>query len=158
LSRCAGKLARRVLRGERSRKAPDLPDNDLFAWFESTESKSRINFLSLLRAEHQDYVVNAGALEYMERQGLPPAKVALLEARGGTFANDKAWTKHLTALGLRGKRHVAMATEGALMGSLLAHGFPAEMSIVSDDAGQFNVFRLTFRTQDRSRSLIFRSQ
>jgi hypothetical protein len=115
--------------------------NDLFAWFESTESKSRINFLRLLRAEHQDYVVNAGALEYMERQGLPRAKVALLEARGGTFANDKAWTKHLTALGLRGKRHVAMATEGALMGSLLAHGFPAEMSIVSDDAGQFNVFR-----------------
>jgi len=28
--------------------------NDLFAWFESTESKSRINFLSLLRAGRED--------------------------------------------------------------------------------------------------------
>jgi hypothetical protein len=115
--------------------------NDLFAWFESTESKSRVNFLRLLGAEHQDYVVNAGALAYLERQGLPKAKVALLEARGGSFANEQAWTEHLSALGLRGKRHVAMATEGALMGSLLAHGFPTEMAIVSDDAGQFNVFR-----------------
>jgi hypothetical protein len=32
-------------------------------------------------------------------------------------------------------------TGGALMGSLLAHGLPPEMAIVSDDAGQFNVFR-----------------
>jgi hypothetical protein len=38
-----------------------------------------------LGAEHQDYVINAGTLEYMERQGLPQAKVALLEARGGTY-------------------------------------------------------------------------
>jgi hypothetical protein len=33
--------------------------NELFAWFESTQSKSRVNFLSLLRAGHQDYVLNA---------------------------------------------------------------------------------------------------
>jgi len=115
--------------------------NDLFAWFESTESKSRVNFLDLLRAEHKDYVVNAGALEYMQQQGLPKAKVAVLEAHGGVFANRDAWTKHLSTLGIEGKRHVAIATEGALMGSLLAHGFPTEMAIVSDDAGQFNVFR-----------------
>ena len=44
--------------------------NDLFAWFKSTERKSRMNFLDLLRAEPQDYVVNAGVLEYMERQKL----------------------------------------------------------------------------------------
>jgi uncharacterized small protein (DUF1192 family) len=115
--------------------------NDLFAWFESTESKSRINFLTLLGAEHQDYVVNAGALEYMQRQGLAKAKVAVLEAHGGAFANHKAWTEHLSKLGLEGKRPIAIATEGALMGSLLAHGLPTEMAIVSDDAGQFNVFR-----------------
>ena len=33
--------------------------NDLFAWFESTSSKSRINFLELLRQGHGDYVINA---------------------------------------------------------------------------------------------------
>ena len=34
--------------------------NDLFAWFKSTQSKSRVNFLELLRAEQSDYVINAG--------------------------------------------------------------------------------------------------
>lgn len=115
--------------------------NDLFAWFESTESKSRSNFLRLLGAEHKDYVVNAGALEYMRRQGLAKAKVAVLETHGGEFANHKAWSEHLSKLGIEGQRHIAIATQGALMGSLLAHGFPTEMAIVSDDAGQFNVFR-----------------
>jgi hypothetical protein len=28
--------------------------NDLFAWFKSTQSKSRVNFLELLRAEQRD--------------------------------------------------------------------------------------------------------
>ena len=115
--------------------------NDLFAWFESTESKSRVNFLDLLRGEHKDYVLNAGALEYMQQQGLPKAKVAVLEAHGGEFANHKAWREHLSNLGIEGKRHIAIATEGALMGSLLAHGLTTEMAIVSDEAGQFNVFR-----------------
>jgi hypothetical protein len=39
--------------------------NDHFAWFGSTTSKSRLNFLALLRAGHGDYVVNAEALAYM---------------------------------------------------------------------------------------------
>jgi hypothetical protein len=36
--------------------------NELFAWFSSTESKSRINFLSCLgQGSTQSYVLNAGA-------------------------------------------------------------------------------------------------
>ena len=114
--------------------------NELFAWFSSTESKSRVNFLELLRAEHADYVINAGAVEYMAARGLAQPKLAVLEAHGGRFATKEQWCAHLEALDITGKRHVAIATEGALMGSLLAHGFPTTMSIVSDDAGQFNVF------------------
>ena len=114
--------------------------NELFAWFSSTESKARVNFLELLRAEHKDYVVNAGALEYMARQRLAQAQLTLLETNGGAFATKEDWLVHLQQLGILGKRHVVIATEGALMGSLLAHGFPTGMAIVSDDAGQFNVF------------------
>ena len=33
--------------------------NDRFAWFGTTASKSRLNFLELLRAGHGDYVINA---------------------------------------------------------------------------------------------------
>jgi hypothetical protein len=37
-------------------------------------------------------------------------------------------------------RHRRIATEGALMGGLLDQGIPSDFSIISDDAGQFNVF------------------
>ena len=114
--------------------------NELFTWFSSTESKSRVNFLQLLRAEHAEYIINAGTLDYMAAHRLAQPKLAILEAHGGRFATKAQWQAHLEALGITGKRHVAIATEGALMGSLLAHGFPATMSIISDDEGQFNVF------------------
>src|SRR5260370_13051354 len=42
--------------------------NDRFAWFGTTGSKSRLNFLELLRAGHGDYVINAQALAYMRRR------------------------------------------------------------------------------------------
>jgi hypothetical protein len=35
--------------------------NDDFAWFGTTGSKSRLNFLELLRAGYSDYVINAEA-------------------------------------------------------------------------------------------------
>jgi hypothetical protein len=85
-------------------------------------------------------VINAGALEYMQHRGLPKAKVALLESHGGHCGDHAAWEQHLAEVGIKSPRHVTLATEGALMGSLLAHGFPIEMAIVSDDAGQFNIF------------------
>lgn len=45
--------------------------NKFFAWFSSTQSKSRVNFLTLLQGEHASYVINASALQYMRQQKLP---------------------------------------------------------------------------------------
>ena len=36
--------------------------NDHFTWFATTGSKSRLNFLELLRAGHGDYVINDAAV------------------------------------------------------------------------------------------------
>lgn len=44
--------------------------NAQFAWFGTTGSKSRLNFLELLRAGHGDYVINAEALAYMRTRAL----------------------------------------------------------------------------------------
>lgn len=44
--------------------------NERFAWFASTDSKSRANFLTLLRAGHDAYTVNEAALAYMTKQAL----------------------------------------------------------------------------------------
>ena len=41
--------------------------NDLFTWFESTFSKSRANFLSLLHSPWVTYVLNDEALTYLEQ-------------------------------------------------------------------------------------------
>jgi hypothetical protein len=50
------------------------------------------------------------------------------------------WEKWLDSQQINGVRHRRIVTEGALMGGLLASGIPVDLSIVSDDAGQFNVF------------------
>jgi hypothetical protein len=112
--------------------------NELFAWFESTPSKSRINFLQLLRGEHTDYVLNDEAIQYMQGQGLalsPLSKLELLEKR--RFEDKEAWEAALGSCAIASERHVQIATEGALLGSVLEHGVPPELVIISDDAGQF---------------------
>jgi hypothetical protein len=117
--------------------------NELFAWFSSTESKSRINFLNCLgQGSAQSYVLNAGALAYREQQKLPPALLARLEDKTVPIETKTTadWEMWLDKHGINAPRHRKIITEGALMGGLLAQGIPANFSIVSDDAGQFNVF------------------
>jgi hypothetical protein len=114
--------------------------NEWFAWFETTESKSRINFLELLRAGHTDYVLNGEALEYITAQKLPAEPLAKLAAAAGqVFADLTGWQAALKGWGITKERHVRIATEGALLGSVLEHGFNRDLAIISDDAGQFNV-------------------
>jgi hypothetical protein len=100
---------------------------DLVAWFKSTQSQSRVNFLELLRAEQRDYVIHAGAREYMQHRGLPKAQLTVLESHGGSFADHAAWEQHLAEVGIKSPRPVSLATEGALMGSVLTPGLPIEM-------------------------------
>jgi hypothetical protein len=114
--------------------------NEFFTWFASTESKSRRNFLALLRAGHTDYVLNEVAWEYMARQKLPKAQLQLLAAEG-TFADQTQWEAYLQRLGMTTARHRQIATEGALLGSALSHELSADLVILSDDAGQFNVLQ-----------------
>lgn len=115
--------------------------NELFAWFESTGSKSRLNFLQLLRAGHLDYVLDENAFAYMVKQKLPKTPLDLLKAGPKSFVDRGAWKKHLDVLGIKTSRHLQIASEGALVGSILSHGFPVDLKIVSDDAGQFNIFQ-----------------
>ena len=114
--------------------------NELFAYFASTGSKSRINFLGLLRAGRDEYTLNDEALAYMEAQKLPQGPLGLLAvcARKSSVGME-AWLATLDGLGITTPRHVRIATEGALLGTVIEHGVNPELVIVSDDAGQFNV-------------------
>jgi len=115
--------------------------NELFAWFKSTESKSRINFLALFQQEkHPQCVINTAAIDYMTKQKLPCCLQRQLEATQFAGGNQAALTDWLTAQGITGSRHQRIIIEGALMGALLASGIPSNLAVISDDAGQFNVF------------------
>ena len=120
--------------------------NDAFACFATGFSKSRLNFLSLLRAGHQDYVLNLAAFSYMQRRHLSATVIARLgQARPQHFAGQAAWTAHLERLGIAALKvkpePVRIATEGALWGAISAHGLLRDTVILSDDAGQFKVGR-----------------
>jgi hypothetical protein len=113
--------------------------NELFAVFASTESKSRLNFLELLRQPHTDYVINETAVAYWRRQKLPQAVIDPLRRGPRAFADTAAWHGRLRELGITSVRHVRIASEGALLGSLIAHGVSPELVILSDGAGQYDV-------------------
>jgi hypothetical protein len=113
--------------------------NELFAWFESTGSKSRINFLELLQMGNKEYVINEDALDYMVNHKLPKHPLNLLQADKIKINTTVEWENYLNFLEIKNPRHRQIATEGALTGSILSRGF--YIKIVSDDAGQFNVFQ-----------------
>jgi hypothetical protein len=113
--------------------------NDFFAYFRSTDSKSRVNFLEVLRGTHQDYLIDEVALAYFSQQNLALALMAALTAGVRYFADAAAWQAHLSSLGITDERHVRIATEGALLGSLISHGVSPSRGVISDDAGQFDV-------------------
>ena len=114
--------------------------NELFSWFESTESKSRINFLKLMRAGHSDFAINMDAIGYMQSNKLPQKSLnAIIDNMGKIFANNSQWHDFLAQNGIVKDRHVKIATEGVLIGSIIEHGISQHLVILSDDAGQFNV-------------------
>ena len=115
--------------------------NDHFAWFATRSSKSRLNFLGLLRAGHPDYVINAAAAAYMVEHRIPEAVIAaLLAHKCQSFADDVAWSAHLETFGLSAD-HRRLVSEAALVGAIVVRGLLTNTVIVSDDAGQFEVFR-----------------
>jgi hypothetical protein len=113
--------------------------NDLFAYFESSDSKSRLNFLHLLQGGQRDYALNDTALAYWERQKLPAALVDKLTQGPQEFAGEAAWQARLTQLAITDERHVRIATEGALLGGLIARGVSPDLVVLSDGAPQFVV-------------------
>lgn len=115
--------------------------NEMFAWFQSTDSKSRINFLELLRAGTNNYALNSKALDYMNERKLPKAQLERLASLANTVFEDEAkWKALLESLGFTNNRHIRVATEGALLGTILELGvIRPDLVILSDDAGQFDV-------------------
>ena len=84
-------------------------------------------------------LLNDDSFQYMIDARLPKSSLSLLQASPVTAFTDSAgWELHLQNIGITKPRHIKIATEGALLASLIAH-MPKGLVIVSDDAGQFNI-------------------
>jgi hypothetical protein len=118
--------------------------DDRFTFFATRGSKSRLNFLDLLRAGHADFALNETAFSHMRSHALPGPLIARLAAQPeAVFADQASWSAHLDRLGFTAltttPNPVLLATEGAIWGSIAAHGFLRGAVVLSDDAGQFAV-------------------
>lgn len=115
--------------------------NRLFTWFASTGSKSRVNFLSLLQGDKIEYKIDEEALSYIAKhREMGALSCAILSSPQKIFTSEYDWLENLKNLGVTKPLEVRIATEGALLGHLISQGVPKDLAILSDDAGQFNVF------------------
>jgi Transposase IS66 family len=113
--------------------------NALFAYFESTASKSRLNFLHVLQGSQRDYAINETTLAYWQQQKLPAVLLGQLTQGPQQFAGEDAWKARLAALAISNERHVRIVTEGALLGGLIDRGVSPDLGVLSDGAPQFVV-------------------
>ncbi|MGF9760705.1 transposase [Microvirga sp. 0TCS3.31] len=113
-----------------------------FCVFRTGRSKSRLNFLSLLRAGHEDYVVNEATLDYLHRQPVEAAVVArVMKLQGQVFSSQLEWLEHLArcSINIFDRPLLQTLNEAATWGAIRHHGLMENTVVVSDDAGQFRV-------------------
>ncbi|MGK7873697.1 MAG: transposase [Xenococcaceae cyanobacterium] len=104
--------------------------NDLFAHFSSTKSKSRENYLRILRGHHEDFVLNEYSRSYLEKQQLAACHLSKLKFSHQVISKgDQEWSKYLETLGITSQQGVKLLTEAALLGSAIEHGLSPEMII-----------------------------
>jgi hypothetical protein len=123
--------------------------NELFASFFTTDSKSRLNFLSILRQPFEDYVLSDDALFYLEyydaTQKLQRQLGRAVEAAAdGCLVIDgqTAWEQQLDRWKIRAPDVRRLVSEAALFGSLMDHDLYMHQPLISDDAAQFKVLGL----------------
>lgn len=119
--------------------------NELFASFTTTPTKSRINFLEILRAPYEEYVLDEDALEYLAYYDLPQCwqkrvREVVEQGEGRIIVTGAAeWNTQLEHWGIRGDEPRRLITEAALWGCLMYHDLYIHQPMLSDGAGQFKL-------------------
>jgi hypothetical protein len=114
--------------------------NDNFAYFKSSNSKSRENFLEILQAGEQKYVLNEVAEVYLQNYQISQKYQEQIVFSDHLLASSKEdWSNYLLDKGIVGVKTVRVLTEAALLGGLNIAGRSEPLRILSDGAGQFNI-------------------
>ena len=97
--------------------------NELFAYFRSSEHKSRQTYLALLRHPFEDYVLNEYAQAYLKSHELAACHLEKLSFSEQVICQgESAWAAYLESLDIVTPLSVRLVTEAALLGSVTAHG------------------------------------
>jgi len=133
-------------------------NSDLFTYFSTSHSKSRVNFLKILRLEREDYDLNEAALDYAKGEGLGAKYYDVLENsyRNGErhFENNQALMTYFETHNFTADYAVKIMTQALLVGTIIKHGFDPNTIIHSDGAGQFNIFSHSLCWKHAERPLI----
>lgn len=117
--------------------------NEFFASFVTTWSKSRINFLEILRSPYHDYVLSDDTVFYLEYFGLPQYVRAIIEAKTEkycwTWESEKKLLTQLKKWGIDKADHQRLIVEATLWGSLMEHQLYADISFMSDGATTYKL-------------------
>jgi hypothetical protein len=114
--------------------------NPWFAYFKSSRSKSRQNFLETLQGETVSYVLNEDAQAYLESQPLAAKYRERITFSDTILAqNPQTWDAYLFEKGIVSAQAIRSISEAALLGGAMSEGINPLLRILSDGAGQFNV-------------------
>lgn len=114
----------------------------LFAYFKSTESKSRANFLEVLLGSRELYAITEESLNYAFERGLRDDALAVLERfEGKEWVSKSDWEVFLKKQNIRKDIDCRIVTEAALIGAAFKLRVDLyNLPIISDAAPQFALF------------------
>lgn len=120
-------------------------NTDFFTYFQTCKTKSRINFLEILRQDQQVYTLNQSSLDYYKLSNSPKIVYDLFkdlyaEKQSYLFKDKPSLSKYLADHKITGSTTIRIITEGLLIGTIVEDGFAPETIIHSDEAGQFALF------------------
>lgn len=111
--------------------------NEAFAWYKSTNSKSRVNFLELLSTPCGPckYIFNNAASRYLKKY-----KIKLSRLNDLSFTTKADLIYYLEFYGIKGVNKFKRIEEAGLIGAIDTLKSVESLYIMSDNAKQFNLF------------------
>lgn len=114
---------------------------EYFAYYKTTPSKSRINFLKILSQGKEGYFINDAFIWHLFQSGVKDDILNTFELHSGKrYRTKKGLNRLLNQMGLNGKKLRLSCLEAGLVGFIQETLFKPGQVLLSDRAGQFALF------------------
>jgi len=112
-----------------------------FAYYTTSSSKSRENFLKILLQGKEGYIINESMIWHLFQSGVEDDILNLFEMhKGKTYRSKKGMHRLLNELGIEAKKLRKQCLEAGLVGFISGTILKPDQILLSDRAGQFAVF------------------